>query len=358
MITNKSFTKEWIESFRQQKEYRKIDPALLEKMIHALALVEKLTQHDFEFIFKGGTSLILLLKKPFRFSVDVDITTPVGKSELEKVLNEVIENSHFTSWSIDERENDTDIPKAHYIFEFKSVFNKASNNILLDVIFDDIPYSSTVMTPINSAWLKTEEPVQKVRTPTVDAILGDKLTAFAPNTIGVPYKSNKDIEIIKQLFDIYSLLDKVSDIETIKKTYDSVSEKQFKYLKKELSQDSVLQDTINTALILAKRNNNKGEDLEKFQELQGGIIKFNNFLMSGNFRIEKAQSASARAAYLASKLQTQDYSKLRIYKSDTDIADLEINNQDFSFLNRFKKTNRETFFYWCQCLSIKGQLER
>ncbi len=100
MITNESFTKEWIESFRQQEEYRKIDPALLEKMIHALALVEKLAQHDFEFIFKGGTSLILLLKKPFRFSVDVDIITPVEKSELEKVLNEVIENSHFTSWSI------------------------------------------------------------------------------------------------------------------------------------------------------------------------------------------------------------------------------------------------------------------
>ena len=84
MITNESFTKEWIESFRQQEEYRKIDPALLEKMIHALALVEKLAQHDFEFIFKGGTSLILLLKKPFRFSVDVDIITPVEKSELER----------------------------------------------------------------------------------------------------------------------------------------------------------------------------------------------------------------------------------------------------------------------------------
>ncbi len=40
MITNESFTKGWIVSFRQQKEYRKIDPALLEKIIHALALIE------------------------------------------------------------------------------------------------------------------------------------------------------------------------------------------------------------------------------------------------------------------------------------------------------------------------------
>lgn len=357
MITNESFTKEWIESFRQQEEYRKIDPALLEKMIHALALVEKLAQHDFEFIFKGGTSLILLLKKPFRFSVDVDIITPVEKSELEKVLNEVIENSHFTSWSIDERSNDTNIPKEHYICEFESVFNQASNNILLDVVFDDIPHSETVMAPISSPWLKTEEPVQKVGIPTVEAILGDKLTAFAPNTIGVPYKINKDIEIIKQLFDINSLLDQTNNIETIKKTYDAVAEQQFKYLKKELTPDSVLKDTIDTALILAKRNNNKGEDLEKFQELQGGITKFNNFLMSGNFRIEKAQSASARAAYLASKLQANDYSKLKVYEPDADLANYEIKNQAFGFLNRFKKTNREAFFYWYQYLSKKGQLE-
>ncbi len=111
MITNKSLTKEWIESFRKQADYKKIDPALLEKMIHALILVEKLAQQNIEFIFKGGTSLIFLLPKPFRFSVDVDITTPIKKSELEHVLNKVVEKSHFGSWTIDERNKKTEIPK-------------------------------------------------------------------------------------------------------------------------------------------------------------------------------------------------------------------------------------------------------
>ena len=41
-----------------------------------------------------------------------------------------------------------------------------------------------------------------VQTPTLEGLLGDKLAAFAPNTIGVPYGAGKSMEIIKQLFDI------------------------------------------------------------------------------------------------------------------------------------------------------------
>ena len=166
MILNETYTKEWIESFREQEQYKKIDPALLEKMIHALALAEKLALQEFEFILKGGTCLILLLSEPARFSVDIDITTPIKKSELDEILDKAISESHFTSWIIDERENIADIPKEHYIFEFESVYNRASNIILLDVIFDDIPHSKTIDVSILSPWLKTEEPNQTVKVPT------------------------------------------------------------------------------------------------------------------------------------------------------------------------------------------------
>ena len=254
MILHETFSKEWIESFRDQKKYERIDPALLEKMIHALALAEKLATHGFEFIFKGGTCLNLLLTKPARFSVDIDITTPIEKSELYKILNKVINESHFMSWTIDKRENKNDIPKEHYIFEFESVFNRVSNIILLDVIFDEIPQLKTIYVSITSPWLKTEDPLQRVRVPTIEALLGDKLTAFAPNTIGVPYGVNKEIEVIKQLYDINCLLDQSTDIETIKNTYDAIADQQFNYLKLRTTTDSVLQDTIDTALILAKRD--------------------------------------------------------------------------------------------------------
>jgi hypothetical protein len=356
MILSETYSREWIGSFRGQAKYKKIDPALLEKMIHALALAEKLALQNFELIFKGGTCLLLLLSEPSRFSIDVDITTPVERGELGKILDRVVSESHFSSWTLDRRKNKTGIPKEHYVFEFKSMFNRGSNNILLDVIFDEIPHSKTIEASMLSQWLKTGEPIHSVRIPSSEALLGDKLTAFAPNTIGVPYGVNKDIEIIKQLFDIDCLLDQSTDMETIKNTYDAVAAKQFNYLNLNLSTDSVLHDSIDTALILARRNNNTGEDAEKYQELLGGISKFNNYLISGNFRIEQAQAAAARAACLAGKLLVGDYSEPAVFKTGMDLSNFEIKNREFSFLNRFKKTNREAFFYWHQYLYVKRLL--
>jgi hypothetical protein len=143
-------------------------------------------------------------------------------------------------------------------------------------------------------------------------------------------------------------------IPTNKNTYNAVADQQFNDLKMRITIDSVLQDTIDTALILAKRDKNIGDDLKKYQELLKGISKFNNFLLSGNFRIEQAQVASARAAFLAGKLQVNDYSEMAVFESGTDLSNLEIKNRGFNFLNRFKKTNQEAFFYWYQYVSQKG----
>ena len=61
-------------------------------MIHALYLLEQLKQTGLEFIFKGGTSLILLLERPARFSVDIDIIVnpKIQREELESYLNKIV----------------------------------------------------------------------------------------------------------------------------------------------------------------------------------------------------------------------------------------------------------------------------
>lgn len=75
MITGTNFTKEWIQ-YRAKiiKSGRKqADPELIEKVINALYLLENLATSNLDFIFKGGTALILLLDKIHRFSIDIDI---------------------------------------------------------------------------------------------------------------------------------------------------------------------------------------------------------------------------------------------------------------------------------------------
>lgn len=58
-----------------KRENPSADLQLLEKTIVALYLLENLVSEGLKFIFKGGTSLVLLLNDLKRFSVDVDIIT-------------------------------------------------------------------------------------------------------------------------------------------------------------------------------------------------------------------------------------------------------------------------------------------
>ena len=70
-----------------------------------------------------------------------------------------------------------------------------------------------------------------VKVPSVESILGDKLTAFAPHTIGVkPITEHEDkivdkkIEVIKQFFDVASLYDVAEMQNEITETYFNTAE--------------------------------------------------------------------------------------------------------------------------------------
>ena len=103
MIKSESLSSDWISERR--KKYSK-DPAIMEAMIYALYLLEYLKQTDLEFIFKGGTSLVLLMDQPKRFSVDIDIILKPSftKEVLEAHLSKIITSSAFTGMELDERD--------------------------------------------------------------------------------------------------------------------------------------------------------------------------------------------------------------------------------------------------------------
>ena len=189
MINEKCFTSEWLGSFRKQKEHGRIQTNILEKMIYALHLLEQLGSNGLEFVFKGGTSLVLLLNEGNRFSIDIDIVCKIEQEHLETILNKVVEGSKFSAVILDEKRSyQAGIPKAHYAFQFDSVLsNKVQGKILLDVLLEDSIYPELILTPIQTKWIESDS-VTTVLTPSVDAITGDKLTAYAPNTIKEKFK--------------------------------------------------------------------------------------------------------------------------------------------------------------------------
>ncbi len=281
MIKAHCFTKEWINGFKQQKHLKRINPPILEKMIHALSLLQQLKANGLDFTFKGGTSLVLLLSKSRRFSVDIDIITTQSREEVEAILDKVVANSHFNKWDLQDRRSYKEgVPKAHYEFDYESSLNQSAHFVLLDILFEQTDYSRLLSAPIQSEWIESEE-VLEVAVPSIESILGDKLTAFAPNTVGILYGKDKEQEIIKQLFDIGCLFDEVKSVEEIALSFEKIGAKEIKYRELEIGLSDILDDIFTTSLLIAKRTKNTEEpDKTIFTELTTGIRRFEGFLIA------------------------------------------------------------------------------
>lgn len=122
MIANQCFSKEWIT--RKRGEMGSVDPALLEKSIHALALLCALSESVMPFVFKGGTSMILLLKEFHRISIDIDIVTLMPRAEYESLLAEIGRKPPFLGYEEDDR-GERGLPhRTHFKFFYNSVISK------------------------------------------------------------------------------------------------------------------------------------------------------------------------------------------------------------------------------------------
>jgi len=354
------FTEEWLQSFKKQPAHKRIDVIILEKMIYALHLLEQLQQNGLKFTFKGGTSLILLLEENNRFSIDIDIISNTGREELEAILSKIVESSRFTGFVLEKRRSyNSSVPKAHYTFAYESSLKGAySGTVLLDVLIENSTYPETTEKVIKAKWIETEDETNVIM-PTIDAITGDKLTAFAPNTIGIPYEKggrSATMEICKQLFDLSKLFEQISSIETVATSFHIFAKQEIGYRKEShpgLTPEQVLRDTIDTCVIITKREKGDQEEKAKFTQIQKGIIAFGTgYLMSGNFRIDDAVPASARIANLATKILVNDLTPIIYYKGQN-IRDWNIEDPDWNFLNRLKRQpDKSSFFYWFKTVEL------
>ncbi|MBO9573391.1 MAG: nucleotidyl transferase AbiEii/AbiGii toxin family protein [Chitinophagaceae bacterium] len=345
MILANSFTPDWIHSHRDRSGFEKINPPLVEKMIYALALVESLAAAGLDFVFKGGTSLVLLLPSAGRFSIDIDIITQAEREEIERILNKICTGKPFLSFRLNEqRSYKPGVPKAHYSLFYQSGLTGKDDHILLDILFDEHPYSSTLETAVKGDWIQTDETSILVKIPTHESITGDKLTAFAPNTTGIPYRKGKELEIVKQLFDLGRLFPEVKNMREVAASFDKTVSKEIVYRGGDYNRNDVLDDIIQTGLMIARREKNKGEpQASNFIEIQRGLLQFKAYQMSSFFRIEEAIISSAQAAYMAASVKVGAGARLEIYQPEYSKQNFLIQNPEYIFLN---KLQAEPLFYW------------
>lgn len=349
MLSKECFTPEWIKKIKNDNA--PADPTIIEKTIYAFELLSTLSDLGLDFIFKGGTALLLLINEPQRLSIDVDISTIESKEQVEKQLNEIVKSPVFNSWEENPR-TATNIPKRHYKLFFHSVINPNHNSyILLDVLFQENPYLETISKQIENKFIITDKPVNCL-IPTAESLLGDKLTAFAPNTTGIPYGANKSMEIQKQLFDIGTLFSLAEDIDAIGKTFENFVKIESEYRGKSFSTKEVIDDIIETSFLISQILLRKAIVNNNTRKLQEGITKLNSHLIGTRYNLEAAKLNAAKAAFIAYSIINK-----KAFSSDKVFDISKISNaklkDNYKILERLKTILPEVYYYWQKILSYK-----
>lgn len=133
MISEICFTADWLE--KKRKELGNVDPVLLERALHAFALLGHLAESGLEFVFKGGTSLLLHVPVIRRLSIDIDIICSSPAEVLDRVLQQISKVAPFIDYMDDERDSGRLPKRRHFKFSFESrVPGNLAPYVLLDVV--------------------------------------------------------------------------------------------------------------------------------------------------------------------------------------------------------------------------------
>jgi len=344
MILVESLNPDWINSKREEFH---ADPIIIEKVIRALMLLEALKVSKLEFIFKGGTSLMLMIQEPRRFSIDIDIIIENKEQSIETILDKVVSITDFIKWEEHKRKSKSTIKKKHFKLFYTPISKQDgdSNNILLDIIFEQNPYVVTQETDVSHFLLQEEGKSIKVTTPTLEAILGDKLTAYGPETTGVPLSKPK--EVLKQIYDVASILDRISSLNGVRENFINVAKGELGYKGLDPNNFQVIIDDIFDSSFNFCANGRVDKD--SFRTMQLGVGQLTSFIYGEKFREPQAQIAVAKATYIVKQIE-RNQTNIERFDRTIDMSSWVITDNNYSALNRLKKHNLEAFHYWYKTL--------
>ena len=301
MIDKQTFTKEHFDLLKINKS---VNHPILERAIFALGLLEALCKVNMDFIFKGGSSLMLLLDKPMRLSTDIDVLVEPGYN-VDDFIMKASTIFPFIRKEESIRKTNKNIEKRHFRFYFKSILNPDDElSIILDVVYENNPYPLLVEKEIANDLLINNGKPLKVKIPNVDSIIGDKLNAFAPHTTGVKFynadfSNDKRLEVIKQFYDVATLFDFINDYQVIKDSYLSVNKNELEFRGLSISHKECLLDSYNSALAILLRGENGDKDYPNYLE---GMRRIIGHIYGEKFSSEVARLHATKVMFLSACL--------------------------------------------------------
>jgi Nucleotidyl transferase AbiEii toxin, Type IV TA system len=366
MFPTHVYTRKW--SDEQRRNLGNCDPGLLEKCVHALTLLGHVAESGLPFLFKGGTSLLLHLPEIRRLSIDIDIVSPAADDELERVVSRIGRTAPFIRWEENIRGQSPGrdpLPnRRHFKFWYPSERAMAREDfVLLDVVQENHCPHDIIKRPIRTSFLEPDREIE-VDLPTIESLLGDKLTAFAPTTIGVKLRNRDNqpgevMQVAKQLFDIGVLFEHATDFTAVARAYDGVQAQESGYRQNLNSREACLDDTFNACLgLTASQVRRAPLNLYPDTELLvDGFRRLEGHLTQRRPDENARRILAARAAVLAAHLKAGrplDLASARFTQSAAQLAALRrasFAGTKYLWLDNIKQTNAEAYHYWYLALN-------
>lgn len=349
LVAEHCFSRDWYEA--KQNERGQLSPSLLETTNYAFELLAELVKRGLPLVFKGGTCIMLLLDDFRRLSIDVDIALPMTSDEVFPVLQSIAAETRF----LDVEHLDRDphrLPKRHhYLFHYPSVYTQQPGSLQLDILEDDAHYPELIETPVEHSLVEVEEDVA-VRVPTVEGLLGDKLTAFAPTTIGIRYGSYKDgIRIVKQICDVGELLTHIKDLDAVRAAHMRFLEAEGGYGDEPHTAVAVAEDRIAAARELCLLHTKwPAADKDHAVILDDGVRQIDSHMVGRRYSFDNAKVAAARAAALTGLMMTEQHLPPigDLLFGEHRLAELKTIRlaSPHDRLNVLRAGNAEAFYYW------------
>jgi hypothetical protein len=354
MIDQACLAKEWIAE--QGGSLGCSNLILLEKAIVALQLAGHLVEAGLPFQFKGGTSLLLIVNPIRRLSIDADIVTQASDADFHRILQSVAHVPPFNGIEHDAARDKALPPKKHYRAYYRSNFPPTDGHVLLDVLFETAHAARPTL--IQTPFIRTLREV-RAQVPSPNGLLGDKLTAFAPKTIGVLQHPDRAGDVVKQLFDVSVLFDVATDFEEAAQVYHALHVNQCRYRNAAYTVEQTLFDTIDSCLGLTwceLRGPGKNDPIGMY--LKDGVQRLQSHIVNGRFDRDPSHVAAGKAACAAALILRRPQIALESIRfkesSMEELRDAQIID-NWATLQRLRGGNPEAFFYWWQAQRILGQ---
>lgn len=187
----------------------------------------------------------------------------------------------------------------------------------------------------------------------VNCILGDKLTAFAPHTTGIPLGVDKELEIIKQMYDVATLTDAMDDFSEVKETYRKIVAEEIAYRGRDISYEDCLRDTIRAASCIISKGYS---DKEEFPMYILGAKSIRDHIFAEKYSGEKATLQACKVLCLAACILADRDEMIHIEDLEKYI-DAKISMKEYTKLSYMKKIKLEAYGYIVEGVCILENME-